>query len=286
MEEIVFLSGKGGTGKTSIVASLANLVQNKVLADADVDAPDLHILLHPEIKEEKEFYGNKKAFIMDEKCIGCGLCMEVCRFDAIESAPRFKIKESLCEGCAYCVEVCPQKAIIMKDNISGKIFVSETKYGPFVHAVLLPGEENSGKLVSEVRIRAKKIAEERNLSYVLIDGSPGIGCPVIASITAADKAVIITEPTQSGLHDLKRILDLVWHFKIKPFAVINKYDLSEKVSLEIEEYLKDVNVPLLSKVPYDESFIHALKEKKTLIEYGKGMALKSITELKEKLFGG
>lgn len=286
MEEIVFISGKGGTGKTSIVASLASIVHNQIFADADVDAPDLYILLHPKIKEEKEFYGNKKAFIIKRKCTQCGLCLNVCRFDAIESTPIFKIKENFCEGCAFCAEVCPENAIIMKDNLSGKVFVSETKYGPFVHASLFPGEENSGKLVSEVRIKAKKIAEERKLSYILIDGSPGIGCPVIASITGASKAVIITEPTQSGFHDLQRVLELVWHFRVKPFVVINKYNLSISITQKIEKYLEKINVPLLTKIPYDENFVHALKEKKSLVEYGKGVALKSIIQLKENLFRG
>ncbi|NLE03544.1 MAG: 4Fe-4S binding protein, partial [Crenarchaeota archaeon] len=218
MKQITIISGKGGTGKTSITASLAVLAKNVIVADCDVDAPDLHMLLHPQILETQEFHGSKLAIIDENKCNKCGICLEKCKFDAI--TPNFKVKAISCEGCNVCVISCPVNAITLVDRVSGNAHISKTTYGFMAHALLNPGESNSGKLVTIVRQNAKKIAEQKNYNLILIDGSPGVGCPVIASISGVDAALVVTEPTLSGIHDLERILALLNHFKIKPFVCI------------------------------------------------------------------
>ncbi|NWF52770.1 MAG: 4Fe-4S binding protein, partial [Nitrospirae bacterium] len=209
MKQIVVISGKGGTGKTILTASFASLAKNKVMADCDVDAADLHLLLQPEIKERHEFRSGVTATIDKELCQGCGECISVCRFNAISED--FTVDPISCEGCTICSYVCPAGAIKLEENISGEWFVSETKYGPFVHAKLGIAEENSGKLVSVVRQKAKEIAEKENLDYVIIDGPPGIGCPVIASLANVDLAMIVTEPTLSGIHDMERVAQVSKH---------------------------------------------------------------------------
>ncbi|GAI55778.1 unnamed protein product, partial [marine sediment metagenome] len=192
MKEVVVLSGKGGTGKTSIVGSFAALAESKVLADCDVDAADLHLLLNPSIKEENEFWSGEVAVIDDEKCTQCGLCQDVCRFDAIND---FKVDPISCEGCGFCYHICPDEAITMRENLSGQWFISDTKYGPLVHARLGIAQENSGKLVAVVRQRAKQIADKHDFDYIISDGPPGIGCPVISSLSGANVALLVTEPT-------------------------------------------------------------------------------------------
>ncbi|GAI05092.1 unnamed protein product, partial [marine sediment metagenome] len=219
MKQIVVISGKGGTGKSVIAGSFASLAKNKVMADCDVDAADLHLLLHPTVKETHEFSGGKTAFIDERRCTECGKCQEVCRFEAIDN---YVVDPISCEGCGVCFHICPEKAIKMVDDLSGKWFVSETKYGPFVHAKLGIAEENSGKLVTLVRQNAKLIAEKEKRDFVIIDGPPGIGCPVIASLSGVDIALIVTEPTLSGIHDLERIVGVAHHFGIKGVVCINK----------------------------------------------------------------
>ena len=212
MKEIVIISGKGGTGKTVITGAFAALAKNKVIADCDVDAADLHLLLDPKIEESHIFKSGFTAFTNKKYCNGCGTCSTVCRFDAVKED--FSIDPISCEGCAFCSLACPEDAIEMKLNISGKWFISQTRLGPLVHAKLGIAEENSGKLVSLVRKKAKEIAEDKNYKWVIIDGSPGIGCPVIASITGVDCAVVVIEPTLSGLHDAERVIDVTKHFNI------------------------------------------------------------------------
>ena len=229
IKEIVVISGKGGTGKTTITSSLIPYFQDIVIGDCDVDAPNLQILFNPQNSKKESFYGMKKAKLDRELCIDCGKCYEVCRFDAIENPKK-------CESCSICEYVCPVGAIKMVDNEAGEIYVSETKYGKMVHACLFPGEENSGKLVAEVRKKAKKIAQDENKKYILLDGAPGVACNVISSLTGVKKAVIVTEPTLSGLHDLERVLELIERFRIKPYFVINKYDLSFEIANKIEEF--------------------------------------------------
>lgn len=254
IKEIVVISGKGGTGKTTITSSLIPYFQDIVIGDCDVDAPNLQILFNPQNTEKESFYGMKKAKLDKELCIECGRCYEVCRFDAVENPKK-------CESCSICEYVCPVGAIKMVDNEAGEIYVSETKYGKMVHACLFPGEENSGKLVAEVRKKAKKIAQEENKKYILLDGAPGVACNVISSLTGVKKAVIVTEPTLSGLHDLERVLELIERFRIKPYFVINKYDLSLEMANKIEEFLKDKGFEVSVKVPFDKRVVNAIGRK-------------------------
>ena len=254
IKEIVVISGKGGTGKTTITSSLILYFQDIVIGDCDVDAPNLQILFNPQNSEKESFYGMKKAKLDKELCIECGRCYEVCRFDAVENPKK-------CESCSICEYVCPVGAIKMVDNEAGEIYVSETKYGKMVHACLFPGEENSGKLVAEVRKKAKKIAQEENKKYILLDGAPGVACNVISSLTGVKKAVIVTEPTLSGLHDLERVLELIERFRIKPYFVINKYDLSLEMANKIEEFLKDKGFEVSVKVPFDKRVVNAIGRK-------------------------
>ena len=254
IKEIVVISGKGGTGKTTITSSLIPYFQDIVIGDCDVDAPNLQILFNPQNSKKESFYGMKKAKLDKELCIECGRCYEVCRFDAVENPKK-------CESCSICEYVCPVGAIKMVDNEAGEIYVSETKYGKMVHACLFPGEENSGKLVAEVRKKAKKIAQEENKKYILLDGAPGVACNVISSLTGVKKAVIVTEPTLSGLHDLERVLELIERFRIKPDFVINKYDLSLEMANKIEEFLKDKGFEVSVKVPFDKRVVNAIGRK-------------------------
>ena len=262
IKEIVVISGKGGTGKTTITSSLIPYFQDIVIGDCDVDAPNLQILFNPQNSKKESFYGMKKAKLDRELCIDCGKCYEVCRFDAIENPKK-------CESCSICEYVCPVGAIKMVDNEAGEIYVSETKYGKMVHACLFPGEENSGKLVAEVRKKAKKIAQDENKKYILLDGAPGVACNVISSLTGVKKAVIVTEPTLSGLHDLERVLELIERFRIKPYFVINKYDLSFEIANKIEEFLKDKGFEISVKVTFDKRIFKAKgrKEIPSVAEY-------------------
>jgi MinD superfamily P-loop ATPase len=252
MKQLVVISGKGGTGKTTITSVFATLAEC-VIADCDVDAPNLHILLKPEVKEALPFKGMKKATIIDEKCERCGLCMDLCRFDAIYFEDgQFVVDDVRCEGCGFCYRACPSQAIEMVSEERGKIFVSKTAYGDFVYALLEPGEENSGLLVSEVKKVAKKIAEESGVDLILIDGAPGIGCPVIASLSNVDLALIVTEPTLSGISDMERVLSLTKHFKVKSLVVVNKFDLNADMTKKIEEFCKEMDVEVIGKIPFYE----------------------------------
>ena len=276
MKEIVVLSGKGGTGKTSIVASFASLAQSKVLADCDVDAADLHLLLKPQVKEEKEFWSGQVALIDKDKCTECGLCQEVCRFDAIRD---FKVDPISCEGCSFCYHVCPVDAIAMKDTMSGYSFISETKYGYLCHARLGIGQENSGKLVALVRQNAKLIAERENLDYIITDGPPGIGCPVISSLSGANLALLVTEPTLSGIHDLDRVIGVCRHFGVPALVCINKYDINQKNSDEIERYCFSQGVEVASKIPFDNVVTEALIERLPVVEYDGAKVSQAIEKL-------
>jgi len=264
MRQLTVVSGKGGTGKTSIVGAFAALSENAVFADCDVDAADLHLILNPTIKDEENFFALKTAQINEEKCIKCGRCVEYCRFNTIKD---FQVHPFSCEGCALCTLVCPEDAITMIEKPAGKTYVSETRFGPLAHARLNPGEEASGKLVAEVRKKAKTIAEAENRDLIIIDGSPGIGCPVIASISGVDLALVVTEPTLSGIHDLERILDTCDHFKVPTLVCVNKYDINKKRSNEIKEYCQKRGVSVICEILYNQKVTEAMVAGKTIIEY-------------------
>ena len=286
MKEIVVISGKGGTGKTSITASFSCLGGKDVItADCDVDAADMHLLMQPDFNYEEDFYSGKTAYIEQDKCTGCGLCCEKCRFDAIEIREgKASVNEIDCEGCGYCALICPSDAVRMEEKNVGKCYISGIKTGgQMVHARLKAGAENSGKLVAKVKNEASRIAEESGRSLVIVDGSPGIGCPVVSSLSGADFAVFVTEPTVSGLHDLKRVYQLVRKFGIKSGCIINKYDLNKEASEKTRSFLESENIIHIADLPYDESFTKAMTEGKTVAELEEGILKTKITESWEVL---
>jgi len=269
MKEIVVISGKGGTGKTSITASFAVLGgKDVVVADCDVDAADMHLLLKPDFSQAEDFFSGLIAEIEQEKCIKCGKCADVCRFDAIPVIHgKYVVQPFDCEGCGYCYQVCPRDAISMNEQNVGKWFVSNIKTKTvMVHASLGIGLENSGKLVAKVKNEAKRIAEERNKDFIVVDGSPGIGCPVISSLSGSNLVVLVTEPTLSGLHDLKRVYELVKKFGLKSVCIINKADLNAEISQKIKDFLIENEIKLLAEIPYDETFTKAMIAGKTIVE--------------------
>lgn len=276
MKELVVLSGKGGTGKTTIVASFAAMARNKILVDCDVDAADLHLLLKPEIKETREFWSGQKAFIEEEKCTRCGICQDACRYDAIVD---YTVEQVSCEGCGFCSYICPEQAIIMKENCSGQWFISSTRYGPLVHAKLGIAQENSGRLVSLVRQNAKVVAGEEKLDFILSDGPPGIGCPVISSLSGVDLALLVTEPTLSGMHDLDRVLGVCRHFGVPALVCINKYDLNEENANLIKRNCQALGIELASVIPFDNVVTEALVRGLPVVEYSNSQVSKNIEKL-------
>jgi len=293
MRELVVISGKGGTGKTSIVASFAALAHNPVLADCDVDAADLHLLLDPDIKQTHDFSGGKLASIVAQKCIGCGRCQEVCNFDAILfNGPgndvvekTYTIDSVSCEGCGVCVYFCPVDAIKFEDAVNGQWFVSETRFGAMVHARLGIAQENSGKLVSLIRKEAKQIAAKGNNDLIIVDGSPGIGCPVIASIAGADLVLVVTEPTLSGRHDLDRVTELTEHFNISTVICINKCDINSKVAEEIKNMALERNLKVVGEIAYDPAVKKAQIAAKSIVEHSNGGIKKQVISLWESVLG-
>jgi MinD superfamily P-loop ATPase len=280
MKEIVLLSGKGGTGKTTIIGSFAVLARKKVLADCDVDAADLHLLLNPLVKHENEFWSGQIAYIDEDRCNQCGLCQDLCRFDAIKD---FKIKLVSCEGCGFCSHICPTNAITMKENLSGHWFISYTKYGPLVHARLGVTQENSGKLVALVRKQAKQIAEEQGLDFLISDGPPGIGCPAISSLSGANLTLLVTEPTLSAIHDLERVLGICNHFGTPALVCINKYDLNLDNTRQIENFCLQLGVGVAVKIPFDNIVTEALIHGQPVVEYGDGKVSREIERLWQKV---
>jgi len=269
MKQIVVISGKGGTGKTVMSACFAVLARSAVMADVDVDASNLHLLLQPEIQERHIFRSGRKARIDAEKCTGCGLCLPLCRTDALfEDRERKVVVEPLsCEGCGVCFHICPEQAVEMETQVAGEWYVSKTKYGPFVHARLGIAEENSGKLVTEVRKKAGEIAESEERDLVIMDGAPGIGCPVIASLTGTDLALVVTEPTPSGRHDMERIVGLARHFKIRVACCINKFDLNLENSEEIERWCGGQAIPVVGKIAFDAAIPESVVRGVPYVEY-------------------
>jgi len=280
MKEIIVLSGKGGTGKTSIVGSLAAIAERKVLADCDVDAADLHLLLNPSVKQDNEFWSGQVAHIDPDKCTQCGLCQELCRFNAIRD---FGVDSLSCEGCGFCLHICPTEAITIKENLSGHMFVSETRYGPLVHARLGIAQENSGKLVAQVRQQAKKIAMEQGLAYIISDGPPGIGCPVISSLSGASLALLVTEPTLSGMHDLERVLDVCRHFGIPARICINKFDLNEENTKQIENQCLSQGIEIVGRIPFDNVVTESIVKGIPVVEYSQNGVSHEIEALWESV---
>ncbi len=281
MRQITVLSGKGGTGKTTLVASLAVFAEKLVITDCDVDAPNLHMLLNPSIMRKQEFKGSKVAVLDESRCIQCWKCEEICRFNAIND---LKIDPVLCEGCGLCAYICPVEAIKLREKVCGYAYISKTKYGFMSHARLNPGEENSGKLVTLVRQNAKNIAEEENINLILNDGPPGIGCPVIASVSGADLGAIVVEPTLSGIHDMERAMEMLNHFKIRPTVCINMYDLNVENTKMIEAFCKSNGIEVAGKIPFDPIVTEAMVLGKPVTEYSpESLVSKEIEEVFRKI---
>ncbi|WP_022854064.1 ATP-binding protein [Thermodesulfatator atlanticus] len=280
MKELLILSGKGGTGKTTIAASLAVLLSGeKVLADADVDSANFGLLLDGTLKAKEAFFSGWEPVKDQEKCTNCGICLEKCRFEAVREDFSFDLVA--CEGCGVCAWFCPEEAISMEEKEIGSLCVSDTKYGPLVHAELYPGEENSGKLVAAVKRKAHEVATEKGASLVLVDGSPGVGCPVIASLSGAQAVLIVAEPTVSGEHDLERVAALLKHFRIPGYLVVNKADLNPEIAKKLLAR-KDLFTPL-GEIPYDEAVFESLHAAKPLPEYANGPATKALKEIAQKI---
>ena len=288
-KEIVVISGKGGTGKTSLAASFATLARQPVIADCDVDAADLHLVLAPRVIERHEFWSGHEAVIRSADCTRCGACLEDCRFGAIKTDRQangeitFSVDLMSCEGCGVCVRFCPAHAIDFRERRCGEWMVSDTRCGPMVHARLGIAAENSGKLVSTVRRAARRIADENGHPLVIVDGPPGIGCPVIASITGADAVLVVTEPTRSGEHDLRRVLELARHFRIPSWVCVNKYDINPELTVRIEDEARRVGTEVAGRIPWDPSVTRAQLAGTSVVEYGDGIAANCIKTIWEKL---
>jgi MinD superfamily P-loop ATPase len=282
VKELVVLSGKGGTGKTSIVGSFAALAKGTVLADCDVDAADLHLLLKPVIQQRQEFWSGQVAAIDESKCTQCGLCQELCRFKAIRD---FRVDRISCEGCGFCSHICPTEAITMEENLSGHWFISDTRYGPLVHARLGIAQENSGKLVAVVRQQARTIAEKRKLDYIISDGPPGIGCPVISSLSGANLALLVTEPTLSGIHDLERVLGVCRHFGVPALVCINKYDINEENTRQIGSHCLSQGIEVAARIPFDNAVTEAMVQGLPVVEYANNTVSQQIELLWQDISG-
>lgn len=281
MKQVTVISGKGGTGKTTLTAAFASLAENAVIADCDVDAADMHLILKPRILEKEDYCGLEIAKIDPELCTECGKCREYCRYGAVTE--NLEIDPYTCEGCAVCTVVCPEKAVSMEKRISGQAFSSETRFGPMAHAQLGIGEEASGKLVSVVRNNAGKLAEQYHRHLIIIDGPPGTGCSAIAAITGTDLVLVVSEPTVSGIHDLKRVLELTLHFMIPAVVCINKYNINEENTRLIEKFCTEAEVPVLGRLPYNDIATKAMLQEKTLIEYANNSELADEYEFANKV---
>jgi len=286
-QEMVVISGKGGTGKTTITSALAELMENKVLADNDVDASNLYLLCKPEVLKSGDFTGGKKYFIDQDKCVGCGACLHLCHFDAVHLASgkpgKYEINKLSCEGCGLCYHLCKFGAISSYETVSGKWYISKTKQGYLSHAKLGTGEENSGKLVSLVRNNASDIAQHFGMKHILSDGPPGTGCPVISAITGVDQALVVTEPTLSGIHDMQRALDLAKHFSVPSFIVINKFDLNREMTERIRSIAKEYKSKVIGEIPFDKNVHDALMKGESVVTYKKGEAYLAILNLWKNL---
>lgn len=286
MREIVVISGKGGTGKTTVSAAFAHLAENKVICDLDVDAPDLHILLEPKARETHAFVSGHKAGIRHDTCLSCGKCAALCAFDAISlQSDGYVVDPLRCEGCGVCAHLCPAKSIDFEEQHCGDWHISDTRFGLMVHALLFPGQENSGKLVSLLKSEARSLAKAQGLDTVLCDGSPGVGCPVISSLSGASLAVGVVEPTPSGRHDFQRVADLCRHFRVPLAVIINKADLNEKEADAMAEECAQRGDTLLGRLPFDPVVTRAMVARKALTEFDNpvGNRLKDMWSALQKL---
>lgn len=289
MRELVIISGKGGVGKTSVTAAFAALVGRSVIVDCDVDAADMHLLMRPDIRRREQFIGGYEAVIRQADCTGCGICLEQCRFDAVRLESALdgrmvcRIESVGCEGCGVCVWQCPARAIDFPERVSGEWYVSDTRFGPLVHARLYPGGENSGKLVARVREEARGIGRKEELDLALIDGPPGIGCAVIASITGASQVVIVTEPTLAGRHDLQRVLDLARHFNIPAAVCVNKWDINSELTEVIEKEARRHGAHFAGRIRYDRSITDAQLQGCSVVEFNNGPAATDLREIWKRL---
>lgn len=285
MKELVILSGKGGTGKTSLTAAFAGLAQNMMLCDADVDAADLHLVMAPDVEETHDFSGGNEAVINPATCTNCGICMELCRFEAvIPAAQSHTIDPINCEGCGVCVDLCPEQAVDFHQKTCGQWFASNTRFGRMIHARLGIAEENSGRLVALVREEARNRAAAAHTDLLLTDGPPGIGCPVIASMGQANAVLIVTEPTVSGIHDMERVARLASHFKIPAMISINRYDLNPDQALVIENIARKRNLEMVGKIPFDPAFTLAMIQGKSIVEtHGESQGAKAIKKIWKKV---
>jgi len=276
MKQILIISGKGGTGKTIFTGALVASIKNKIIVDCDVDAANLHLLLNPTIEHKEMFKSGVTAQIDLNKCTHCGTCKSVCRFDAIKDGV---VDTIMCEGCGFCARVCPQEAITMRENETGEWMISQTKYGKFIYAELGIGEENSGKLIAFIKQKAIEIAKTQKSDWIIIDGPPGIGCPVIASLPGIDLAVVVTEPTKSGLADMKRVIQLTKHFKVPVQVIINKYDLNQKMTNDIERFCFINKITCIGKIPFNKEIVQAMIEGKIILEYSNKKITKTIKKI-------
>jgi MinD superfamily P-loop ATPase len=279
--ELTIISGKGGCGKTTLTSSFAAMASNHVIVDADVDAADMHILLKPEVKRSEIFHGLNIAEKNDDICINCGKCYDNCRYDAFDQDNTLHPEK--CEGCAVCEMVCPVKAIRMVERCAGEAYISDTRFGPMIHAKLYAGEEATGKLVALVRQRAREVAEAEGEDLILIDGPPGTGCTVIAAITGVDLVLVVIEPSLSGIHDAKRIIEVANHFQIPVLACINKYDINLKNTNDILDFCKEEGIEVVGKIPYDDTATEAMLSEKTVIEYSESSLSMTIKKIWERI---